>query len=697
MSSLRDACDLRARLCSHFFLLSFASRFVLHMRLVVSLFAAIAGAAVQGRAQQGERFTAWTHPDFPVAEYKARHAAVLAQLGDNEALLVPSSEGTSGGETFRQSNDFEYLTGLEVPRSILVIDGRTRQTLLFVPRSDIRFESSARPNDFPGRPLAADPALRALSGVDIVRPASDLDEFLSGIAARGARVLINSGHPGPPAVPALPVFASSSAFVSPSAGELLAAELQRGHAGIVVANAYSTMALLRMIKSSREIAMMREAARVTMVAIARGAARGKSGVDERTLTGAFSADCMALGAQRDAFTPIIKSGANSLWPWRILGAHYDRRNRTMQSGELVIYDVGCERDHYASDMGRTFPVGERFTARQRDLVEMVRQISDAVIAAVKPGVTLADLQRVAMAAIPEAARPYMQAPGYFGHHLGLAPGDLSLSDVPLAPGMIITVEPWYYNHRDEIAVFIEDEILITAAGHENLTAALPRTAVTLEGLRAGSDPALVDGNSMRTTTHDGVLSFALDRAAGVVQVYDLLNGVKAASTPVCREPVSGELSPDDVSFVVRCARGSALYVNTASYAVTPPPLAFASASAARSARRNGVRKNEVLVVGTIHAAHRTSTRYGTDVLRRLLTAMHPDFVLAEIAPNRLDAATREFAASGKITEPRIVRFPEYVDVLFPLTKSMRFTIVPTAAWSRPNGHVSNCGARGHQI
>jgi Xaa-Pro aminopeptidase len=88
-----------------------------------------------------------------------------------------------------------------------------------------------------------------------------------------------------------------------------------------------------------------------------------------------------------------------------------------------------------------------------------------------------------MAATPAAARPYMQAPLYFGHHLGLDSGDPSLAAAPLAPGMIFTIEPWYYNHQDEIAVFIEDEILITATGRENLTAALPRDPDGLERLR----------------------------------------------------------------------------------------------------------------------------------------------------------------------------------------------------------------------
>jgi Xaa-Pro aminopeptidase len=631
-------------------------------------------AAPRVEAQRAERFTSWTHPVFPVAEYSARQAAAVAALGDNDVLLVPSAEGTSGGETFRQLDDFEYLAGLEVSRSLLAIDGRTHRSLLFVPRNDPRYENATRPNDFPGRPLANDPALRALSGVDTVLADDALEAFLSGIAARGARVLVDVGRPG------TTIGAGPSSFLAPTPGDLLATNVQRVHTEITVTNGYALMATLRMVKSPREIAIMREAARVTGVAIARGGARVRRGADERTLTGAFTADCMALGAQRVAFTPIVKSGDNSLWPWRILGAQYDRRNRVMQDGELVIYDVGCERDHYVSDVGRTFPVAGHFTPRQRELVDMVKHISDAVIAAAKPGATLAALQRVASAAITGHAKPYMQAPLYFGHHIGLDAGDPSLADVALAPGMVFTIEPWYYNHDDRVAVFIEDEILITTTGAEILTAGLPRDATGLEQMRQGRGGALTDDNAGRTVTRDGVLSFTLDRAAGAVRVYDLLNGTSVAVTPVCGDPTTGVLSPDDVSFVVRCGGASVpVYVNTASYAIAPPPRVPPSPAATPGP---AARKTEVLVVGTIHGEHRTSTRYGTDVLRRLLQAMRPDFVLTEIAPNRFDAAAREFASTGAVTEARVARFPEYVDALFPLTRTMHFTIVPTAAWSR---------------
>jgi hypothetical protein len=312
---------------------------------------------------------------------------------------------------------------------------------------------------------------------------------------------------------------------------------------------------------------------------------------------------------------------------------------------------------------------------------MVRRISDAVIAAARPGTTLSALQRVAVDATPAAARRYMQAPLYFGHHIGLDAGDPYLPDATLVPGMVFTIEPWYYNHDEQVAVFIEDEILITADGSENLTAALPRDAAALEQIRQGRNKALADGNSSRTTTRDGVLSFSTDAKAGVVRVYDLLNGAAAATTPVCAKPLSGFLTPDDVSFVVRCAGAAQpVFVNTASYAIVSSPK---QVRAPNTSTRAAGKTNEVMVIGTIHVEHRTSTRYSTDVLRRLLQVANPDFVLTEIAPNRFDAAMREFQQTGKITEPRVVRFPEYVDVLFPLSKTQQFTIVPTAAWTRP--------------
>ncbi len=182
----------------------------------------------------------------------------------------------------------------------------------------------------------------------------------------------------------------------------------------------------------------------------------------------------------------------------------------------------------------------------------------------------------------------------------------------------------------------------------------------------------------RTVTQDRVLAFTLDRDTHAVTVHDRLNDSTLAVVTVCADATGGALSPDDVSFIVACRNAPSMAINTAAL------VAGAVPAAPPAPRRAAFRaKNEVVVVGTIHGEHRTSTRYGTRVLHDLLREMHPDFVLTEIPPNRFAAAMDEFQRTGTITEPRVSRFPEYVDVLFPLSREISLTIIPTAGWTRP--------------
>lgn len=118
------------------------------------------------------------------------------------------------------------------------------------------------------------------------------------------------------------------------------------------------------------------------------------------------------------------------------------------------------------------------------------EVADRLIAAMRPGVTLGDVQGEVSARIPVEARPYMQRDTFFGHHLGLSAGDPSLDDVPLAAGMVITVETWYYNHDRQIAVFTEDVILITETGRENLTGHIARSPAGLGALMRARLPTL---------------------------------------------------------------------------------------------------------------------------------------------------------------------------------------------------------------
>jgi Xaa-Pro aminopeptidase len=418
----------------------------------------------------------WTELPFSKEELQQRRDNLVSELkiqNKKGLLIIPAKDGFSYGETFRQLDDFYYFTGLELPNSILCIDIPTGHTAIFTPEMDKRFYSASRPNDFPGRPLLNDQEIVKQSGI----PLNDIKKFDSYVMTRNYdTILVNSERSGDIR------FASNDYIATISPVEVLLQALKTKRKITKFDNIYSAVAKVRMVKSESEIAIMKKAADITVKSIIEAAKSIKPGVDERYLEGVLEGHYKKLGANRLAFGSIIKSGPNSLWPWRILATHYNRRNRDMKAGDLVIFDVGCEYKNYVSDIGRTFPVSGKFTNRQREILTMEVGVADQIIAFLKPGITFKDIRNLTDKIIPEEAKKYMQVGLFFGHHLGLSTGDPDLPEAVLQPGMIFTVEPWYYNHDEQISVFTEDVVLITETGCEVLSKHLPRTPDELEQL-----------------------------------------------------------------------------------------------------------------------------------------------------------------------------------------------------------------------
>ena len=221
-------------------------------------------------------------------------------------------------------------------------------------------------------------------------------------------------------------------------------------------------------------------------------------------------------------------------------------------------------------------------------------------------------------------------------------------------------------------------------------------------------------------TVDGVLEFVANAADGTVTVTDRLNRTTLSRSLVCPGPSLAGLTPDEVAVMVLCAGSNELvFLNTSAFDVTARvalaarPVSVVIAGDGRHAEVRGAgggtmalvalesqrqvgridsrtmgagragRPNELVFLGMIHGEHRTSQRFGLDVVRRLVDAIAPDYWLTEIPANRLARASEEFARTGAIAEPRVSRFPEYVDVLFPLSRTMRVTVYGTAGWNHP--------------
>jgi len=175
--------------------------------------------------------------------------------------------------------------------------------------------------------------------------------------------------------------------------------------------------------------------------------------------------------------------------------HYNKLDRQIDGGEIVLMDVGGQYSGYASDITRTIPADGKFSPRQREIYEIVLGAQNAALAALKPGMTIGGKDSTSLQKI---AAEYIDSHGkdreghslgkYYihglSHHVGLDVHDPSGPSRPLEPGMVITIEPGIYIPEENLGVRIEDDVLVTPTGYKLLTARLPRSVDEIEKIMA---------------------------------------------------------------------------------------------------------------------------------------------------------------------------------------------------------------------
>lgn len=395
--------------------------------------------------------------NISLEEYKARREALRKALPGAVILVAGATEAEKGGlrDGFFQESNFLYLSGWREPNAWLLLAPGTE--ILFLPkRSEVRERYTGRKLDF------GDSNAREVTGFAEVADAATVDESLKEFAAR-------SQH----------VYAISKSAASDKAAAVLGE-------GRTIQDLVNPLARLRMIKSAREIELIRASTLATIAGHQKGWQLMGPGVREYQIAATMGQVYFDRGCERHAYSPIVASGPNSI----VL--HYARNRRKMDSGELLLMDVGAECADYAADITRTVPVSGKFTARQRKIYDIVLGAQKAAIAAAKPGMKLLGTGTDSLNGI---ALKYVNAHGkdkageplgkYYlhslGHHVGLDvhdPTDPEFDE--LKPGMIVTIEPGIYVADEGIGVRIEDMILITENGCEVLSKSLPRDAPAIE-------------------------------------------------------------------------------------------------------------------------------------------------------------------------------------------------------------------------
>lgn len=411
----------------------------------------------------------------PVELLRQRRDAAIERL--DAGMLILGSEHLRElsdhpqASDFRQDNDFFYLTGLETPDSWLVLygDGAAGPgAVLYLPPRDPGRERWTGPELGPGREATQ------LSGIADVRPparfARDVQEWLTRRRSGGApHLFVSSGS---------------------ARNDTVMARITAGHAG-EVRTAREVLAPVRLVKDEDELRRLRRAIEITGEAQREAMRVASPGMYEYELEAAIEYVFRVSGAERVGFPSIVGSGPNSVT------LHYDKSRRKMEEGDLVVVDIGAEFGYYTADVTRTIPVSGAFSPRQRALYELVLRAQEAALAALRPGITVKELDSVArvymdrhsgtLCGEESCTRFFVHG---LGHWLGMNVHDVGDYRTPLEPGMVLTIEPGLYLPDEEIGIRIEDDVLITPDGYELLTADVPRTPDAVEAMMR-EEPAWV--------------------------------------------------------------------------------------------------------------------------------------------------------------------------------------------------------------
>ena len=412
-------------------------------------------------------------------QFGARRKAMLAAMKESSILVLYSGESVPAsmdeGYPFDANHHFFYLTGLrrENMALVLVKAGGKESQVLFIE------EPVPSQERWTGKRVTIAEA-KAISGMDDVRYIDGLSGY---VGARVARDGVENAY--------FDCYRNAYADMD-SYNMLKAKAFASVYPAVRLRDAHPILARMRMVKDESEIALIRKAVALTDTGLRHMLSRLRPGQMEYQAQVEFEYAIRMAGAEGTAFATIAGSGINGCM------LHYGTNHCRMEDGTLLLVDLGARYEGYRADITRTYPVSGRYSARQKEIYDIVLAANRAVASAARPGVTLRELNELCKKVLAEGliaigkiekeeeiGTYYMHG---VSHHLGIDTHDATSGEqAGLMPGMVITNEPGLYIDEETVGVRIEDDLLITQDGCEVLSEQIPRTTEEIEAIMAAAE------------------------------------------------------------------------------------------------------------------------------------------------------------------------------------------------------------------
>lgn len=424
-------------------------------------------------------------------EFQSRHKRVYDVIGHEAVAVVAGAGPVAGFELFRQTNDFFYLTGVEVPQAYLLLDGRARTAVLYLPRGNVKTvavegaEPSAEDRD----------RLIPLTGCADVRGIEDLEMDL-----RNARIIYTPYAPGEGLHACQDTLRHQAMLIQsdPWDGRLsreahIIGLIKQRVEGVEIRDLSPCLAGMRTLKSAAELKVMRRTGEIAALGVCETIRYTKPGMFEYQLGAIMNDVFLRNGARGVGYRPTVAGGKN-IWL-----SHYYRNNCVLDGEELVLVDCAPDICNYTSDIGRIWPVSGRYSPVQRELYGLVVAYHLALLKVLRPGV----LPTLILREAKEMMGPYMKQARFskpiyeqaahrlldssvaLTHNVGMAVHDGSLRidpTVPFKPGLVFALDPQLWVPEEQIYIRVEDTVAITETGVENLTKAAPLDLDEMEAL-----------------------------------------------------------------------------------------------------------------------------------------------------------------------------------------------------------------------